>query len=145
MKKDVFSPQVKANKDYKNILMLAYYRNNLIHLFLNEAYIATSLLAFGESTAASQQGVSLQRLWEQTDFLTSVLRDEFVVRDQIASFEDFFTTLKFMEKRGYLEIFNANQQQQVKLTKPGKFAHRFFASLIQPFVECYWVTLSFFK
>lgn len=48
MKKDVFSPYVKANLDYKNILMLAYYRNNLIHLFINEAYIATSLQAFGD-------------------------------------------------------------------------------------------------
>ena len=46
-KKDVFSPQVKANKDYKNILMLAYYRNGIIHMFVNEAYIAASLLAFG--------------------------------------------------------------------------------------------------
>ncbi len=51
-KQDIFSPQVKASKDYKNYLMLAYYRNNLIHIFLNEAYIATSLLAFGESTTA---------------------------------------------------------------------------------------------
>ena len=47
-KQDVLSPQVKANKDYKNYLMLAYYRNNLIHLFLNECYIAASFLAFGE-------------------------------------------------------------------------------------------------
>ena len=46
-KKDVFSPQVKANRDYKNILMLAYYRNGIVHMFLNEAYIAASLLAFG--------------------------------------------------------------------------------------------------
>jgi glycerol-3-phosphate O-acyltransferase len=47
-KKDVFQPMVKANKDYKNILMLAYYRNNLIHLFINEGYIACALNAFGE-------------------------------------------------------------------------------------------------
>ena len=79
-KKDVFSPQVKANKDYKNILMLAYYRNGLIHMFLNEAYIAVSLLAFGESTAESQ-GVLLNRLWDQTEFLTNILRDEFIVRN----------------------------------------------------------------
>jgi glycerone phosphate O-acyltransferase/fatty acyl-CoA reductase len=48
MKKDTFSPYIKANMDYKNILMLAYYRNNLIHLFLSECYVATSMYAFGE-------------------------------------------------------------------------------------------------
>lgn len=62
-KKDVFSPQVKANRDYKNILMLAYYRNGIIHTFLNEAYIAASLLAFGYAIAESQ-GVLLSRLWD---------------------------------------------------------------------------------
>ena len=44
----ILSPMVKANKDYKNYLMLAYYRNNLVHLFLNEALVAASFLAFGE-------------------------------------------------------------------------------------------------
>jgi glycerol-3-phosphate O-acyltransferase len=60
--------------------MLAYYRNGLIQLFLNEAYISASLLAFGESTVESQ-GVPLNRLWDQTGFLTSILRDEFIVRN----------------------------------------------------------------
>ena len=41
------SASVKASTEYKNILMLAYYRNNLIHLFTNEAYIACSLKAIG--------------------------------------------------------------------------------------------------
>jgi len=42
-KKDIFEPSVTAKKDYKNILMLAYYRNNLVHLFLNETYVACAL------------------------------------------------------------------------------------------------------
>lgn len=79
-KKDVFSPQVKANRDYKNILMLAYYRNGLIHIFLNESYIAASLLSFGNQTAETQ-GVSIGRLWDQTEFLANVLRDEFMIRN----------------------------------------------------------------
>jgi len=41
------SSSVKASSEYKYILMLAYYRNNLIHLFTNEAYIACSLKAIG--------------------------------------------------------------------------------------------------
>jgi len=39
-KKDIFQPRVIPKVDYKNILLLAYYRNNLIHLFINEAFIA---------------------------------------------------------------------------------------------------------
>jgi glycerol-3-phosphate O-acyltransferase len=36
-------------KDFKNIMMLAYYRNNLVHVFINDAYISCALEAFGES------------------------------------------------------------------------------------------------
>jgi glycerol-3-phosphate O-acyltransferase len=61
-------------------MMLAYYRNSLVHLFVNDAYIACALEAFGE-TINSSEGVSLQRLWEQTQFISDILRDEFMVRD----------------------------------------------------------------
>jgi len=101
MKKDVFSPFVKVSGDYKNIQMLAYYRNNLVHLFTNESYLATALQAFGEQMIQTE-GVSLKRLWEQTEFLIRILKDEFVVRDQIANYEDFMRTLQFMAKRGFL-------------------------------------------
>lgn len=78
--------QIKPNIDYKNILMLAYYRNNLTHVFINEAYIACSLTAFG-MTVGEEQGISLQRLWEQTEFLAKIFKHEFVVRDSITTLE----------------------------------------------------------
>jgi glycerol-3-phosphate O-acyltransferase len=46
-KRNVFEPSVSAKKDYKNIIMLAYYRNQLIHVFLHDAEIACSILGFG--------------------------------------------------------------------------------------------------
>lgn len=148
-KKDVFSPQVKANRDYKNILMLAYYRNGLIHLFLNESYIAASLLSFGNQTAETQ-GVSIGRLWDQTEFLANVLRDEFMVRNQIDSFEGFMNTLRFMEKRDFITITpnqggNDEKQFIVKIVKNGKYPLKYMKMLISPFIESYWVGLSFLK
>lgn len=41
--------QIKAKGDYKNILMLAYYRNNLSHIFINESFIACAIESFGEN------------------------------------------------------------------------------------------------
>ena len=144
MKKDVFSPFVKVSGDYKNIQMLAYYRNNLVHLFTNESYLATALQAFGEQMIQTE-GVSLKRLWEQTEFLIRILKDEFVVRDQIANYEDFMRTLQFMAKRGFLQVITQGGQESIRITSEGKFAITFFSSLMLPFVESYWVTLSYIK
>ena len=123
--------------------MLAYHRNGLIHLFLNEAYVSASLIAFGES-AAESQGVPLNRLWDQTEFLTNILRNEFVVRNQISDYECFMSTLRFMEKRGFIRITN-DSQPLVKVVKEKSYALKFFRTFISPFVESYWVTLSYFK
>lgn len=49
-----------------------------------------------------------------------------------------------MAKRGYIEQLTGTEPA-LRLTKPGKFALRFFNSLISPFIESYWVTLSFLK
>lgn len=38
-KRDVFEPSVSPKVDYKNILMLAYYKNTLVHVFLKEMII----------------------------------------------------------------------------------------------------------
>jgi glycerol-3-phosphate O-acyltransferase len=38
-KRDVFEPSVSPKVDYKNILMLAYYKNTIVHVFLKEMII----------------------------------------------------------------------------------------------------------
>ena len=44
-KKDIISPIVSGANGSKNLLMLAYYRNNLSHIFYHESLITTSLLS----------------------------------------------------------------------------------------------------
>ena len=56
-------------------------------------------------------------------------------------------TLRFMEKRQFLQMFDngSNGSEQIRITPQGKFAITFLSSLLLPFVESYWVTLSFIK
>jgi glycerol-3-phosphate O-acyltransferase len=96
-------PFVKVSSDYKDIQMLAYYRNNLIHMFLNESYVATAFQSFGEDSIQSQ-GVQVMRLWDQTEFLIGILKEEFVQRNQIHSKECFLSTIVFMQSRGFITI-----------------------------------------
>lgn len=45
-KREIYEPLISAKKGEKSILMLAYYRNNLTHVLINEAEIACSVLGF---------------------------------------------------------------------------------------------------
>lgn len=67
-KKDIFHPSFSAKKEYKNIILMSYYRNMLGHVFFNEAIVACALTAYGYELAW-KEGVSLSRLWDSTTFL----------------------------------------------------------------------------
>jgi len=64
-KREIYEPLISAKTGEKSILMLAYYRNNLTHVFINEAEIACSLLGFSLDKDASQ-GISIESLWKRT-------------------------------------------------------------------------------
>jgi glycerol-3-phosphate O-acyltransferase len=52
-KREIFEPLVSAKSGEKSILMLSYYRNNLTHVFINEAEIACTLLGYSTSLNAN--------------------------------------------------------------------------------------------
>ena len=46
-KRDIMQPSITPNVDYKNFLMLGYYRNPINHIFFNEGLIVVSIYSFG--------------------------------------------------------------------------------------------------
>lgn len=62
--KDPYQPLIEPSKEYKDILLLAYYKNSIMHVFINEAFIACSLLGFGD--IIYEDGVDTHQLWNKT-------------------------------------------------------------------------------
>jgi glycerol-3-phosphate O-acyltransferase len=87
-KRDILEPLVSAKQGEKSILMLAYYRNNLTHVFINEAEIACTLLGFSNLKETSG-GLSLDDAWKRTQFLKSLMNEEFVLRDTMKTPEEY--------------------------------------------------------
>jgi glycerone phosphate O-acyltransferase/fatty acyl-CoA reductase len=69
----------KLKNDYKSVLMLSYYKNNLVHLFINESYVACALNAF-KGDWNEEEGISIQRVLASAFFLSQLLKQEFVSR-----------------------------------------------------------------
>lgn len=46
-KKNVFEMSISPSNEFKNILMLSYYRNGLVHVFCLEAICVIALFSFG--------------------------------------------------------------------------------------------------
>ena len=99
-KKDMFEPTVSLHTDYKNILLLSYYRNALYHIFAVEALVACTLFSFGEKLAWGE-GILKKRAIEESLFLSNLLESKFVLREPISNSDAIVKALDIIKKRGY--------------------------------------------
>ena len=53
-KRNIFELSVSPKVDYKNILLLSYYRNTLMHIFAMEAFVGCSMSTFGVENPMKQ-------------------------------------------------------------------------------------------
>jgi glycerol-3-phosphate O-acyltransferase len=95
-RRDIVEPKNTGNNGEKHLMMLAYYRNNLSHVFAQEAFIALSIL----STEGKLS--TIDYIWEKVKYLKMLLSEEFIVRDKLKSFEEFKNVVRFMEERNFL-------------------------------------------
>ena len=137
-RKDLFQPSVCINADYKSILLLSYYRNSLVHVFAAEAIVVCTLYSFGEIIAWGE-GILLDRLIEESNFLGSILESEFINRHLIYEKAYIEKTIDFLIKRGILE----KQNGKIRINKSAEMAITFLCSLIWSIIDAYWGTLTF--
>jgi len=79
----------------KSVMMLAYYRNHLVHLFITDAEIASALFA------QKQEDRMVSTLFKHTNYLKEILNEEFVLKDRINSQQQFAERLDFLSARGF--------------------------------------------
>lgn len=137
-KKDLFEPSVSLHTDYKNILLLSYYRNSLHHIFAPEALVACTLFSFGEKVAWGE-GILKTRALEEAFFLFNLLESEFVLREEISSPDYILKTFEFIKKRGILEEI----EDKIKIKRSGELAISMLCSFAWPLIDTYWSTLTF--
>ncbi len=86
---------------------------------------------------AFKEGVSIARLWEETDFLGKLLKREYVQPELTKTFDNFKNLLSKMVKNGVINIVDE------KVTIASDKSVNFMNSLIWPLVESYWATLTY--
>jgi glycerol-3-phosphate O-acyltransferase len=165
-RKDMISSQEKTG-----VLVLAFNRNRLIHLFVRDSFIMVALAALGGDQPESK-GVLLSELYKGAHFLVKLLGKEFVYKvhpnddevrlallgSLILLFFQFIrsekslirtkTISKGLERvvqdaieQKVLELDSTNGADTIRLvqSETARSAFHFYAGLMWPFVECYWV------
>lgn len=115
---------------------LDFYKNNMVHLLVSDALMATGLLATLEHGATT-----LARLTEAVAFLSRTFRHEFVF-DPVRGFgRQFSDTLLEFEAGGLIERTPGEDFADVKIavTTAGGSTISLFHRVLLPWIEAYWL------
>lgn len=130
--------------DKNGVLLLAFYRNRLIHLFVRDSFLMTAFgsLVDGDVSDASLRdcGVSVQDLFGAAEFLVHVIGKEFVYKVHPHEEEGFDQVLEDLITNKILERLPSDPSRvRLHTTEHARSAFNFYAGLLWPFVEAYWV------
>jgi 1-acyl-sn-glycerol-3-phosphate acyltransferase len=137
--KDTFELRVVPKVEYKNILLLSYYRNNLIHIFIYEALISCSMYGFGDNKS-QVEGIDKDELYEKVFFISNLMRNEFIYDGNYKHYDGFNKMLQLMiDNKTLVE----KEYGKIAIHPEGQNHINYLNSLIWPFIDTYWVTFTF--
>jgi glycerol-3-phosphate O-acyltransferase len=130
--------------DKNGVLLLAFYRNRLIHLFVRDSFVLTAFgsLVDGDVGDAESRsaGVAVEDIFSTAEFLVHVVGKEFVYKVHPDEEEGFDQVLEDLILTKVLERM-PNDPSKVRLcsSEQARSAFNFYAGLLWPFIEAYWV------
>lgn len=116
-------------------LNLEYYKNNILHFFVPLCFVATSIINSNEDV------MPLSRIMGDYKFLKRILWNEFIFDERKDDVDEVNDVLTYLHNRKM--IISAERDSQIWIEVKGKGAAKIkpFASLIQNYLESFWVVL----
>jgi glycerol-3-phosphate O-acyltransferase len=116
-------------------LALEYYKNNIMHFFVSLSFIATSILSH------ESDEISLARIIEDYRFFKRLFWHEFIFDDKIDDVEEINEVLNYIHDKGMIVGHEGDEQEWIEVKGKGRMTLMPFASLINNYIESYWVAI----
>jgi len=140
-KRDIFEPSVTPKIDYKNYLMLGYYRNPINFIFFNEGLIVTALFSQGQEVAW-KDGVSYEELFKRTAWIAEKINEEIVLEQYITrkNEAEFKRALGLMKER---KLVSERENGVFVLNEKNESGVLFSASIMWPIIDSFYIVLVY--
>ena len=128
---------------------LSFYRNMTIHLFISEALISAAMyMKIKQGGAPANQEISFDDLYQQTQFLSSLFRGEFIYPTAGLK-RNLLTSLHRLEADNVLRLQKSPSERILSVglsdqeRRSGRENYDFYCFLIWPFIESAWLASVF--
>lgn len=128
----------------KDAFKLSYYRNQVIHLFVNEAIVCAAIYFKFQKLHETSTQISYLELMKQVQFLSKLLSGEFVFEPEgiQANLEQ---TLEGLVSDQVLTVTGTGDERLINISdveiEHGKEIFEFYCFLVWPFLDGFWLTL----
>jgi len=137
--RNMFVPAVerKSDKPNKSIIVLDFYRNQVLNIFAPEGIVACVLAA--KLLGHEHGNVNKEELIKESKFLASLLRYEFITKETEHAQEDFGAIADNLAERGLL-TYSKDANPAIGLTHQGEGHITFLSHIYWPLIDAYWAT-----
>jgi len=119
------------------ILVLDYYRNQLIHLYAQDGIIACALSSLLNKLDMTLDGIQKKDLVREASFLKKLLWYEFLNDSSQPIEESISKTIDSLVRRGFLFL---DSNEVISMTSKGEGPLNFLCHFLWPLVDSYWIT-----
>lgn len=120
----------QVDNDMRNDL--EYYKNNVVHYFLNASFLSLSILSFKKNS------ISRDALFEEYSFLKNIFQQEFVYDTDTVEREEFNQTLLKIQKMSIISFFGEN----VVFDSNGALVLKNIAGIVMSYIEAYYTVIE---
>jgi len=134
---------IRLDEDTESYILLAIYRNRIIHLFFSESTLMCALYGLS-CTSWKNSGVPRDLVISSATFLWNLLSEEVVHDPDYSVEQELGVALKRLIDVGIIKITSTTTTSNLleissnSATLP--FPALFFCSSLWPFIESYWIT-----
>lgn len=123
--------------EHRSILVMAYYRNRLIHLFARDGFILVSLKALENKLKVKE--IPIKDIIEGAEFIAQLLALEYIYKTHPDKSDEFD---KIIEDLIQQNILIRCDNDCVKLNNEESYwnIQNFYTSVVYPFIDTYWAT-----
>ncbi len=111
---------------------LEYYKNNIIHIFLNVAFVCLALLS------AKAKEIEFEKVYEEANFIFNLFKKEFLYQKDEFTEQDLKEELENLKKFRLVDF----DGQKVKLDSLAVPVVKHIASMILSYIEAYYTVLD---
>nr|AZL94476.1 glyceronephosphate O-acyltransferase [Nephromyces sp. MMRI] len=130
---NVIKPKI-IYKDFKSVLLLSFYKNQLIQIFQQKAIVCLSLYAVSNSCCHQQNSSTEEGILKEYEFLWTILKGVFLFHRPFNK----YSALEVIRSSVQYGI-SIKDENQYKLNTAMNKQIRIFCECLWPFVESYWV------